>query len=75
MNNEESKTKAELLKTVIQNLKPQNPVLVGDTDYDLQGARSVNIDFIGVTYGFGFSCEESYNFPVVGRPLDLLGIL
>ena len=31
-------------------------VYVGDTEHDRIGAKEANIDFIGVTYGFG--CNE-----------------
>lgn len=39
----------------VLNCKKNETVLVGDSIYDLQGADEANIDFIGVTYGFGFS--------------------
>lgn len=31
-----------------------NAVMVGDSSYDAVGAQKMGIDFIGVTYGFGF---------------------
>ena len=50
-------TKAEIIKnsisvTGIKNYK--DVVMVGDTKHDAIGAQSLGIDFIGVTYGFGF---------------------
>lgn len=36
-----------------QNVR-ENAVMVGDTENDSLGAQRVGIDFIGVTYGFGF---------------------
>ncbi len=33
-------------------------VLVGDTEYDARGALAAGIDFIGVTYGYGFATKE-----------------
>ena len=54
-----------LTKTDIVNLcldetysKPQNSVLVGDTQHDAEGAKRSNIQFIAVTYGFGFKSVE-----------------
>ncbi len=34
-------------------------VMIGDTVSDSQGAESVGVDFIGVTYGFGFKTDEA----------------
>ncbi len=36
-------------------------VLIGDSEYDAIGAKGVGIDFIGVTYGFGFKTKEDVN--------------
>lgn len=36
-----------------QNIR-EKVVMVGDTESDKLGAKCMNIDFIGVTYGFGF---------------------
>jgi phosphoglycolate phosphatase len=33
-------------------------VLIGDSSYDAIGAKKIGIDFIGVTYGFGFKIFE-----------------
>jgi len=33
-------------------------VMIGDTNHDAQGAEQLGIDFIGVTYGFGFKKPE-----------------
>lgn len=33
-------------------------VMVGDSDYDAEAAYEAGIDFVGVTYGFGFSKES-----------------
>ena len=53
-------TKAELLKKCMNylNVKEQETVLVGDSSYDFEGANEVGIDFIAVTYGFGYSNEN-----------------
>ncbi|MBC8569480.1 HAD hydrolase-like protein [Zongyangia hominis] len=45
---------------------PGKVVLIGDTEYDARGAMAAGIDFIGVTYGYGFaSKEEIAAFPHV----------
>jgi phosphoglycolate phosphatase len=41
-------------------------LMVGDSDNDAVAARQLGIDFLGVTYGFGFSTkEEVYSFSAV----------
>lgn len=42
-------------------------VMIGDSDNDALGAEALGMDFIGVTYGFGFrSREEVLKFRAVG---------
>lgn len=44
-----------------------NAVMIGDSSYDAIGAQKMGIDFIGVTYGFGFqSADEVLRFKAVG---------
>lgn len=54
-------------------------VMIGDSDNDAIGAQGLGIDFIGVTYGFGFSNKEEVNaYANVGcadTPLELLEVL
>lgn len=54
-------TKCDLLKKcMIQlNCKPAETILVGDSEYDAEGAEEAAIDFMAVLYGFGFQTEES----------------
>lgn len=33
-------------------------VLIGDSEYDATGAEAAGVDFVGVTYGFGFKEKE-----------------
>jgi phosphoglycolate phosphatase len=51
-------------------------VVVGDTTHDAMGAESLNVDFIAVTYGFGFKMGENISCikPVacVDSPLELI---
>lgn len=54
-------------------------VMIGDSDNDAIGAQALGIDFIGVTYGFGFLSKEDVNaYANVGcadTPWGLFGIL
>ena len=51
-------------------------VLVGDTDNDAKGAEHAGIQFIAVTYGFGFKNESDLkSYPYIGvadNPVDVL---
>lgn len=48
--------------------------LVGDSKNDFIGAQQAQVDFIGVTYGFGFKAEEKYEFQTVENCKDLMRI-
>lgn len=52
-----------------------NSVLVGDSNNDLLGSQQAGVNFIGVTYGFGFKPDTSYDFTVIDEPSKLLEIL
>jgi len=48
--------KADVIKHVLENAKIDNMdecIMVGDTIYDVNGAKANNMKCIGVTYGFG----------------------
>jgi len=53
-------TKASICQRIVKELGHNNEdsVLVGDTMGDLGGAKLANIDFIAVSYGFGFNGES-----------------
>ena len=53
---------------------PETSVLVGDTLHDALGAKQAGIDFIAVTYGFGFKKNGEIPYPCVGvadNPLQI----
>lgn len=52
-------TKASICQRIVKELghNSKDSVLIGDTIGDLSGAKLANIDFIAVTYGFGFNNE------------------
>lgn len=51
-------------------------VMIGDSDNDAIGAQQIGMDFLGVTYGFGFHSPEDVEvYPNVGcadTPMELL---
>lgn len=54
------KSKQDILEECIcklQTKSPQNAVLIGDTLHDAEGALKAKTYFIGVTYGYGFTCK------------------
>lgn len=55
-NSSAPKTKAQLVEECIAvaGVKKQETVLIGDSSYDALGAEQAGVDFIAVTYGFGF---------------------
>ena len=60
----ESKSKKDLLEEILDHLHchPTDAVLIGDSQYDAQGAWTANIPFIAVTYGYGFKCKSDTDF-------------
>ncbi|WMJ22059.1 HAD hydrolase-like protein [Paludicola sp. MB14-C6] len=58
--NEADNSKAHIIQTAADLLKTNEyneVVMIGDTKYDVIGAKKVNIDCIGVLYGFGSEQE------------------
>lgn len=56
VDSENPMTKAQLLQYCIDvlNVQKEKSLLIGDSIYDAKGAEEVGIDFLAVTYGFGF---------------------
>lgn len=81
MNEGDSLTKAQMIEKVISSLSccKENTVLVGDSSYDAIGAKEAGVEFIAVTYGFGFTTDtkfDSYdNIGIVDETLQLLNVL
>lgn len=78
MDGKDKLTKALIIKKALKRLKQKekNAVLVGDSFYDSLGAKEAGVDFIGVTYGFGFKKKEDIfmydNVGAVDKPVELL---
>lgn len=51
--------------------------MIGDSENDFIGANEAGIDFIGVTYGFGYNTENvrRSNFIFINNPKELLGLV
>lgn len=57
---ESAASKSALIRSCMENFKVEKSdcVLVGDSNYDSVAAEELGIDFIGVTYGFGFKTKQ-----------------
>ena len=71
--------KWQVLKRAMEELgaKPEDTVLVGDTKYDVEGARLCGVPCIGVAYGYAAPGElEQAGAVTIARDMDeLLEIL
>lgn len=55
---DEHPSKADLIRQVMEELgwtDPAAAVMIGDSRYDGEGALEAGVDFVPLTYGFGFS--------------------
>ncbi len=78
--NDNRYTKTDILRRVLEHAKvqPADAVMVGDSSRDAQAAMECGVDFIAVTYGYGFKGEEDRNlakYPhtgTAGTPAEIL---
>ena len=71
-------SKEEVLRYVMDRLGVEDKsraVLVGDTKYDVEGAKALGIDCNGVTYGFGTAAELKGCVAVANSVAELEKIL
>lgn len=71
-------SKEDVLRYVLDRLGVEDKsstVLIGDTKFDIQGAKAVGIDCIGVTYGFGEAADFRGAVAVANSPAELEKIL
>ncbi len=62
-------TKADIVNICISEMTShrEDAVLIGDTEHDAIGAKKAGVNFLGVTYGFGFKTEMDINgYPNIG---------
>lgn len=73
MDEHDNLTKADLIEKCIEFCKvdKSQAILVGDSNNDLKGAEAAGIQFIGVTYGFGFKKNVGYNFDTADSPQEV----
>ncbi len=72
-------TKEDVLNKVFDNsnVSKEETVLIGDTIYDVEGCKKVNLDCIGVTYGMGEKEDLVKNgvITTIDHPMDLAKLL
>ena len=70
--------KGELLQYALDNTQPTQPsIMIGDRSHDMIGARSNDMQAIGVTYGYGTyeELQSSGAHKIVNAPNELCTIL
>lgn len=69
--------KSDIIKICVDELggKVEESLYVGDTNGDLKGAAECGMEFVGVTYGFGFKPECGSDFKTVDSCEELLEYL
>ena len=75
MNEKETFSKQDTIEYAVRNVNAVEAVMVGDSAYDYYGARNAGVDFVGVSYGFGFSESKKYRFPVAKTPYELIELI
>ena len=70
-------TKAQVIINAIEALgvKKEEVLMVGDTTNDEIGARTAGVDFLPVTWGFGFTMENTVGHIRAKEPADVLRII
>lgn len=68
-----SGSKANYLKFYYNNLglSPKEVIYIGDLKGDLESAREAGVNFIGVSWGWGFSTGDDTGFPIARSPKEL----
>ena len=61
--NENKLSKTEMINNCIKifNTDKADTIVIGDSKHDAEAAMQLGIDFIGVTYGFGFKVKNDVN--------------
>lgn len=76
---EGKRSKADMIKMCMEWFGEKDPgryLMIGDTEKDLEAAQEVGVNFLGVTYGFGFTNDQNdLGFPLVGNVNELLTVL
>ena len=78
MDAEEKLTKSMIINKAINKCKCKGKtVMIGDSTNDFIGACEAKVDFIGVTYGFGYNESQSadYQFSIAKTPEEILNFV
>lgn len=67
--------KSDIIDICMKHLdvKKEDTVYVGDSFFDLEGAKATEIDFIAATYGFGFDSRTKFNNTRVVGTIGTIG--
>lgn len=74
-------SKGDIIKLCLSDLNCTNKdaIMIGDTVNDARGAKALEMDFIGVTWGFGFKAKHKSNLcesiVCIDNPTQLLTII
>lgn len=80
MDENETLTKCKTIQIAMCKCNVLEDVLmIGDSQYDWDGAYEAGIDFMGVTYGFGFSSKNILDgkncIGSIGTPMEIMKII
>lgn len=77
MDDTDSLTKADVIKKCCGHLETgtDEALMIGDSNVDLEGSGAAGVDFIGVTYGFGFEPGKDYPFTTAESVEQLRSLL
>lgn len=69
------KTKNDSLQNLLNKVKADRSIMVGDRFYDKEAAHSNHIPFVACLYGYGTAEELEGSDHFINAPLDILKIL
>lgn len=78
MDEQDRFAKSDLIRRCMEKAgaQPGETILIGDSEFDAQGAKQAGVDFLAVTYGFGFSdkeaCRRENIQKIAESPADIL---
>lgn len=69
-------TKVDIIKNclIYSNISNSEILMIGDTESDYKATLKLDIDFLGVTYGFGFK-ENKYNILLLNNAKEIIEFL
>lgn len=70
--------KPDIIKNCLRLLNTNslnNVVVIGDAENDYKAAKDLGVNFIGVTYGYGFAESDESDFPTAKTPMEIIDYL